>query len=94
MSGAAITLWHGANAKNQSLLRCLDKKFFSAAERPTEQSELLSYLFETSFKNALKNLESCAVCGLTPTHTPLGVPQLKKVWTTLNYWKLWVQFSI
>jgi len=59
MSEGPITRWHGANAKNQSSLRCLDKKFLASAEQPTEQSALLSYLFETSFKNALKNEITC-----------------------------------
>jgi len=54
---AHISRWHWANAKNQSSLRCLVKEISNSrtASRTVEQSALLSYLFETSFKNALKS---------------------------------------
>jgi flagellar hook-basal body complex protein FliE len=57
MSGGPMTRWHGANAKKLELSAMSRSKVFQCSQS-AEQNELLSYLFETSFKNALKNTSS------------------------------------
>jgi len=72
-AGGPITRWHGANAKNQSSLRCLVKKFFECSSRTAEQSALLSYLFENKFQKCAKNLRQARRKIFTPCYLPPGL---------------------